>query len=281
MNARRRSAVLWLVAALTLTATGRDSLAQAPQQPPPVQQTPAPQGIPAPPALAPAICELPSYLTSSESVLTTVTAALRERKALDILVLGTGSSALSGAEAVGQAWPQRLEHALRKRLVGINVNVSSEIMPRRTAEDVVVALTKLVKDRKPTLVVWQTGTVDAMRNVHPDDFRSALEQGLDILNTARVDAILMNPQYSPRTETMISAAPYIDTMRIVAQQHGVPVFDRFSAMHHWSESGEFDLFGTTRDSKLARRVHDCLGRALALLVVDAARLAPSELKVSR
>jgi hypothetical protein len=120
-----------------------------------------------------------------------------------------------------------------------------------------------------------------MRNVHADDFRNALDQGLELLNQAGVDAILMNLQYSPRTETMISAAPYIDTMRIVAQQHSVPLFDRFAAMHHWSESGEFDLFGTTRDSKLARRVHDCIGRALAMLVVDAARIAPSELKVSR
>jgi hypothetical protein len=120
-----------------------------------------------------------------------------------------------------------------------------------------------------------------MRNVHADDFRNALEQGLDILQAANVDVILMNPQYSPRTDTMISASPYIDMMRIVAQQHSVPLFDRYAAMHHWSENGEFDLFGTTRDSKLARRVHDCVGRALALLVVDAARLSASELKVSR
>lgn len=276
METRCRIAVLCCVAAVTLAATGLDSSAQTP----PATQPPAAQGIPEPPVLTPAICELPSYLTSSESVLTSVPVALRDRKALDILVLGTGSSALSGAEAVGQAYPQRLEHALRKRLSGININVSSEIMPRRTAEDVVVALTRLIKDRKPTLVVWQTGTVDAMRNVHADDFRAALEQGIDLMQGANVDVILMNPQYSPRTDTMISASPYIDMMRIVAQQHSVPLFDRYAAMHHWSENGEFDLFGTTRDSKLARRVHDCVGRALALLVIDAARLSASELKVA-
>src|SRR5262245_3671901 len=116
MKARRRNAVLWLVAALALTATGMDSVAQTPPASPPIQQAPAAQGIPEPPALTPAICELPSYLTSSESVLNSVASSLRERKALDILVLGTGSSALSGADAVGQAYPQRLEHALRKRL---------------------------------------------------------------------------------------------------------------------------------------------------------------------
>jgi hypothetical protein len=281
MKTRCRSAVLFCVAALALAATGLDSLAQSPPATQAPAQSPAVQGIPEPPVLTPAICDLPSYLTSSESVLTGTPVSLRDRKTLDILVLGTGSSALSGADAVGQAYPQRLEHALRKRLSGININVSSEIMPRRTAEDVVAALTKLIKDRKPTLVVWQTGTVDAMRNVHADDFRNALEQGIDLLHANKVDVILMNPQYSPRTDTMISASPYIDMMRIVAQQHSVPLFDRYAAMHHWSENGEFDFFGTTRDSKLARRVHDCVGRALALLVIESARLSGSELKVAR
>src|SRR5690606_30302433 len=131
-----------------------------------------------------------------------------------------------------------------------DINVSAEIMPRRTAEDIVVALTKLVKERKPTLVVWQTGTVDAMRNAHVDDFRIALERGLGVLHAAGADVILMNPPYSPRTDAMIAVAPYLATMRTVAQQHGVPLFDRFAAMHSWSESGEFNLFVATRDSRL-------------------------------
>ena len=51
----------------------------------------------------------------------------------------------------------------------------------------------------------------------------------------------MNLQYSPRTETMISAPPYLDNMRVVAQQHDVPLFDRFAIMRQWNDSGVFDL----------------------------------------
>jgi len=51
----------------------------------------------------------------------------------------------------------------------------------------------------------------------------------------------MNLQYSPRTETMISVPPYLDNMRVVAQQHDVPLFDRFAIMHQWNDSGDFDL----------------------------------------
>ena len=59
---------------------------------------------------------------------------------------------------------------------------------------------KLLEDKRPTLVIWQTGTVDAMRSVDPDDFRAAVDEGVAALQKAGTDVILMNLQYSPRTE---------------------------------------------------------------------------------
>jgi hypothetical protein len=88
--------------------------------------------------------------------------------------------------------------------------------------------------------------------------------------------ILLNLQYSPRTETMTSAPPYLDNMRVVAQQHDVPLFDRFAIMRHWNESGDFDLFSTSHGIDLAKGVHDCLGRALSKFVIDAARINPAQ-----
>ena len=130
--------------------------------------------------------------------------------------------------------------------------------------------------KKPTLVIWQTGTVDAMRSIDPDDFRSAVDEGVVALQKAGADVVLLNLQYSPRTETMISAPPYLDNMRVVAQQHDVPLFDRFAIMRHWQESGDFDLFSASHGVDLARRVHDCLGRALSQFVIEAARLKPAQ-----
>jgi ABC-type lipoprotein release transport system permease subunit len=75
-----------------------------------------------------------------------------------------------------------------------------------------------------------------------------------------------------RTETMISAPPYLDSIRVVAQQHDVPLFDRFAIMRHWNDAGDFDLFSTVHGPDMAKRVHACLGRALSKFVLDAARL---------
>ena len=91
----------------------------------------------------------------------------------------------------------------------------------------------------------------------------------------------MNLQYSPRTETMLTASPYIDTMRVVAQEWNVPLFDRFNIMRHWSEAGDFDLFGPVHGFGMAKRVHDCIGRALSKLVIEAAHINPAELGIQR
>ncbi len=219
-------------------------------------------------------CDVPAYLLTTESTLPKVAEAIKTGHPLDILVVGSRSSTINTSEA--SAYPGRLQATLKEKLPSVAVNLSVEIQAKKTAEEVAGSLVKLVEEKKPTLVIWQTGTYDAMRSIDPDDFRGAVDEGVVALRNAGTDVILMNLQYSPRTETMISAPPYLDNMRVVAQQHDVPLFDRFAIMRHWNEQGDFDLFSASHGPELAKRVHDCLGRALAKFVIDAARLNPAQ-----
>jgi hypothetical protein len=223
---------------------------------------------------APQSCEVPAYLLTTESSLPKVAETVKSGHPLDILVVGSRSSTISTSEA--SAYPARLQAALKEKLPLTTVNLSVEIQTKKTAEEVAASLVKLVEDKKPTLVVWQTGTVDAMRSIDPDDFRAAVDEGVVALQNAGADVVLMNLQYSPRTETMISVPPYLDNMRVVAQQHDVPLFDRFAIMHQWNDAGDFDLFTAVHGIELAKRVHDCLGQALAKFVIDAAHLDPAQ-----
>ncbi len=84
----------------------------------------------------------------------------------------------------------------------------------------------------------------------------------------------MNMQYSPRTDIMVPLGPYADNMRVVAQQHEIPLFDRLAIMRHWSDTGAFDLYAAGKDNVLAQRVHDCIGRGIASMIIDAAHLHP-------
>jgi hypothetical protein len=223
---------------------------------------------------APQPCDVPAYLLSSESSLPKVTEAVKSGIGLNILVVGSRSSTIASSES--SAYPAQLLAALKQRLPQLQINLSVELQNSKTAEEVDTALAKLMEAKKPTLVIWQTGTVDAMRSVDPDDFRSAVDEGVAALQKAGADVVLVNLQYSPRTETMISAPPYLDNMRVVAQQHEVPLFDRFAIMRHWNDAGDFDLFSASHGIDLAKRVHGCLGRALSKFVIDAAHLGPAQ-----
>jgi hypothetical protein len=223
---------------------------------------------------APANCEVPAYLLTSDSPLPKVETAIVSERRLEILVVGSRSSSITASEA--NAYPGRLQAMLQEALPKVVVNVSVELQVKKTAEEVAGGLVKLVELKKPTLVIWQTGTYDAIRSIDPDDFRAGVTEGVVALQNAGTDVVLMNLQYSPRTETMISAPPYLDNMRVVAQQHDVPLFDRFAIMRHWNESGDFDLFSASHGVELAKRVHDCLGRALSKFVIDAAHLGAAQ-----
>ena len=222
------------------------------------------------PQAAPQNCQVPAYLLSTDSPLPRVAEAVKNARPLNILVVGSRSSTI--ASSADSAYPAKLQAALKEMLPSTPISLSVEVQGGKTAEETDAILVKLVEAKQPTLVIWQTGTVDAMRSVDLDDFRVAVGGGVAALQKAGADVVLINLQYSPRTETMISAPPYLDNMRVVAQQYSVPLFDRFGIMRHWNDAGDFDLFSTFHGTDMAKRVHACLGRALSKFVLDAARL---------
>ncbi len=218
----------------------------------------------------PAQCGVAAHLVETSYPLPKVRRALAEKK-LNILVVGAGSSQLPGANGEKNAYPARLQQALSDQLPGVEVKVASDIKASRTAVEMVKVLPADLSATKPALLVWQTGTTDAMRAVDPDQFSQALDQGINIARTAGADVVLVNAQYSPRTESMIALSTYSEDMRWVALQQEVPLFDRFSIMRLWSDLGTFDLYSATKKLDIAERVHDCIGRLLADLVIAAAK----------
>jgi len=220
----------------------------------------------------PAECRVAENLIESNFRLPQVARALKA-KHLTVLVVGAGSSQLPGSNGPtsGNAYPARLQHALAQQLPGVEVKLTTDVKARRTAAEMVKTLPGALSAAKPQLLVWQTGTVDAMLSVDPDQFSQALDKGINIAHSAGADVVLINAQYSPRTESMIALGTYAEDMRWVALQHEVPLFDRFSIMKLWGELGTFDLYSATKKLDIAEHVHDCIGRLLADLVIAAAK----------
>lgn len=216
----------------------------------------------------PAECLVAIHQVERDFPLPRVVHALANKR-LDILVIGAGSSTLPGHAK--EAYPARLQQALTEKLPGVSVTIATDVQSRRTAADMVKSLPSALAQAKPALVVWQTGTVDAMLAIDPDDFSAALDQGVNLAHAGGADIVLVNSQYSPRTESMIALGTYADDLRWVALQQEVPLFDRFAIMKLWSDLGTFDLSSATNQLDIAERVHNCLGILLADLVIEATR----------
>ena len=180
----------------------------------------------------PAECRVAENLVDSNFPLPQVTRAIAAKR-LNILVVGAGSSLLPGANGGKNAYPARLQIALAEKLPGVEVKVATDVKAKRTAAEMVKALVAPLAAEKPALMVWQTGTADAIQAVDPDQFSQALDKGINIARSAGADVVLINPQYSPRTESMIALGTYAENIRWVALQQEVPLFDRFSIMKLW------------------------------------------------
>jgi hypothetical protein len=218
----------------------------------------------------PGECLIAQHQVEQNFPLPRVVAAIAAKK-LDVLVVGAGSSTLPGPNGAKAAYPARLQTALTAQLPGVTVTVSTDVKAKRTAVEMVKSLAKPLSEAKPALMIWQTGTVDALQAVDAEQFSQGLDQGINIARSAGADVILVNSQYSPRTESMIALTTYADNMRWVALQHDVPLFNRFEIMKLWADLGTFDLTGATNKLDIALRVHNCIGWLLADLISETAK----------
>lgn len=219
-------------------------------------------------------CAVPPSLIASDTALARVAQQIKERHRLDISVVGTGSSTLPGPDGAQFAYPARLEAALTQQLPGTAVKVTAHVASRQTTAQMAAALPKILATDKPALVIWQAGTFDALSGVETDTFSADLAAGVAGINAAGADVVLLDMQYSPHTAAMLDVTAYADVMRWVAQEHGALLFDRLEIMRHWNEEGTFDLYASTKKYDMARKVHDCIGKALAFQIVSATHLTP-------
>lgn len=222
-------------------------------------------------------CLVAAHLVQADAPLPRVAAAVKN-KSLRVVVAGTNSSTLPGPNGPPLAYPARFEDALRMKLPGVEVKVTSFAKLRQSAADMAAAFPKILKEEKPALVLWQTGTADAITGVPTDAFQATLEDSIGRIHDAGADLIFINPQYSPRTDAVVATAPYMEAMRWVAAGNSVNLFDRQAVMRQWGELGTFDLLAATKSLDTAAKVHNCIGRLLADLVVEGVAAAGDEAK---
>ena len=213
-------------------------------------------------------CSVPESFYEFQPILTKTTKALAGRREVRIAVLGGASTTGAAAGGVEFAWTARLASALHERFPSARTKVINLAVGGQTAKRAFERVDHDVLPLKPTLVIWETGTMEAVRGTDVDEFRQTVQTGVDKVRAAGAEMVLMNMQFSRATETVIHFAPYVAAMRELADANEVPLFRRRGIMRHWAETGVLDL--RTREGEksreLATKLYDCIGRAMAEFV---------------
>jgi lysophospholipase L1-like esterase len=228
-----------------------------------------------PAAAASRDCRVPPELIESEDLQLPLTAErVREKQPMTIIAIGGASTAgTAAANPEQEAYPRRLEENLRRRHPDVPITVVNKGVARQTTQDMVDRFPSDIYPLAPTLVVWETGTADAVRSLDVDAFATALESGLGELKNHRLDIVLVNMQYSRSTVSVINFEPYLEAMQHTADVDDVYLFRRFEMMKYWSENGVFNFIDVPKEQRapLAAQVYECLAERLAEAIERALR----------
>ena len=211
-------------------------------------------------------CKVPQELLEDDPRMNALAQRLRAKQPITVVAIGGASTAgTAGGSGESNSYPHRLEEALRKRHPGVTITVLNKGVPRQTTEEMIARFDRDVVPNAPALVIWETGTVDAVRGTDVDEFALALAKGIAALRQHNFDILLVNMQYNPSTASVINFEPYLETLRRAADLEDVYLFRRFEIMRYWSETGIFDFVDVPKDRRtwLAGEVYRCLGDSVA------------------
>ena len=249
----------------------------------------------------PSVCHAPEGTAGPIGPLPRVSVVLKPGGTLRILAVGSAtmfgpgaslragtitSQALSNAASVApppkaplrqeptaHAFPRQMVDALEKEMPGLKVDLVVRGGRGMSAADMLTLLQSELGRVHPQLVLWQTGTVEAVRNTPPGDFAQTLETGAEAIEAAGANLILIDPQFSRFLQANSNLEPYLQALQQVTGLPGVLLFHRFDLMRSWAADGRLDLERAKRADRrtLIDEVHACIGQDLARMVFAAAR----------
>lgn len=226
-----------------------------------------------PPVLA--ACPVSDEFAVPDEALDAVAAALSVGGPVNILAVGSATTvgAVSGHAPLA-SFPYRMVEALEAALPQVRFNLTVRGAKGMTAEEMVPLINTALAARHYHIVIWQTGTVEAVRGLSPDSLESALEDGVQRVQATGADVVLVDAQFSRFLRANTDLDPYEAVLQQVATMPGVVLFRRFDLMNAWADDDLIDLERTpaVRRRKAVALLSTCVGNALARYILNGAAL---------
>lgn len=192
---------------------------------------------------------------------------MRAGRTLDILAIGSSSTAGVGASGPAQAYPARLEAEL-DGLGGLDASVRNAGIGGEVAAKTLPRLLAALKSGWPGLVIWQVGTNDAISGVDEAAFRTTVETGVQAARAAGVPILLMGPQYIAKSRDEARYERFVGIVDRIGDDLHVPVFSRFDMMSQAGVQAALALLSGD-GLHMNDRGYGCVAHALAVAIESA------------
>jgi lysophospholipase L1-like esterase len=226
-----------------------------------------------PPALR---CTAPDTVTRFQVSLPNTARAIRRGAALVIVAIGSSSTQGVGASDQAHTYPALLAEELRRHWPRLAVTVVNKGIGGEDAEQMLARFTRDVLPYHPQLVIWQTGSNSVLKRRDVQSYEQTIREGITRLKAARMDVILMDPQYAPRILERPIHKAILDTLSEVSHELKVAVFRRFAVMRYWVRSGQYRMEDVIAHDQLHMNdaSYNCIARLLADSLASAALATP-------
>lgn len=208
--------------------------------------------------------------------------AIAHDQAITIVALGSSSTEGAGASAPDRTYPARLEALLRANWPDDHVTILNRGIGGQTVDAVLPRLGTDVIAARPTLVIWQIGTNEVLRDMDPARFDALLDEGLRRLATIGSDVVLMDYQIAPRMPPEAKREIYGGIIAREARAHSVALFSRAALMRSWraTDPTTSDMIGPD-GLHHSDRGYACLAASLdsAIVAATAPRVAVVSVKL--
>lgn len=212
-------------------------------------------------------CPAKAVFTTPERRLDRLAAAIEAGGPVDILAIGSATT--SGQDSSGDsAFPRRMTTALQHALPKVRLRLTVRGGIGMSAAEMLPLIEAELRARHFQLVIWQTGTVEAVRGISSAGLRETLDTGAAEVLRAGTDLVVVGPQFSRVLAGKADLAPYQRALKDAAAQSGAVLFDRLDLTREWVESGRVDLELAARADRqsVLETLHECVGAALARFI---------------
>jgi acyl-CoA thioesterase I len=224
-------------------------------------------------ASAPLHCPLPAGGYQLGDGLPRAAEKLKNGGKLTVVAIGSSSTQGVGASGPTAAYPAWLGRALLHTFPDSEIAVFNRGISGQTAAEMSARFDRDVSALRPDIVLWQTGTIEAVDHLNIAAFADTVRSGLRSLRSRGIEVMLVNQQNSPRLE---AAHPgyrrYVDIMRRIAREENVAMLDRYESMRRWGAVAQGGLMTlmSADDLHMKDDSYRCFGAAAAAVLACAA-----------